>query len=68
MPDLFANITRAPARIGEGNGLFLHDLAAGVSDAAMASKLKAGEYPDLHMTSVQGWRGLVGRFAAWPAC
>lgn len=43
-PDLF----KVPARMGEGNGKFLGDVANGMSREELIRRWKAGEYPDLH--------------------
>jgi hypothetical protein len=61
--DLFTHLEAPkPKRsVGYGNAMFLHDLATGVSDATMRAKYTAGEYPDLHRPSLQGWRKLAGR-------
>lgn len=45
----------------KGNAAFLADLAEGVSDAEMRARWKRGEYPDVHLPSVSGWRKLSGR-------
>lgn len=61
MTDLFTTAPPPPARIGQGNGLFLAHLAAGIPDATMRANFRAGLYPDLHTASVPGWRKLAGR-------
>lgn len=61
MSDLFANLEKPKRNVGYGNAMFLCDLVMGVSDEEMRRKFKAGEYPDLHIPSVAGWRRLAGR-------
>lgn len=58
MDDLFGPPRTKP---GTGNARFLADLAEGVSDAQMRKKFKNGEYPDLGIQYIDGWRQLVGR-------
>lgn len=66
MDDLFTQQPKPKPRVGYGNAMFLCDLADGVSDQTMRAKFKAGEYPDLHLASVQGWRKLFGRTVKEP--
>lgn len=63
MTDLFAqNEAPRPKRnVGYGNAMFLCDLADGVSDPIMRERFKRGDYPDLHIPSVAGWRRMAGR-------
>lgn len=61
MTDLFSTLEKPKPRVGYGNAMFLADLAEGVPDEAMRKKFKGGQYPDLHMPSVNGWRALRGR-------
>lgn len=61
MTDLFADLPKPKPRVGYGNAMFIADLTMGVPDEVMRAKYKAGEYPDLHLPSVKGWRRLAGR-------
>lgn len=48
-------------RVGYGNAKFLSDLAEGVPDEVMRKRFKSGEYPDLGIQYVPGWRKMAGR-------
>ena len=47
--------------IGQGNALFLADLAERIPDTEMRLRFTQGRYEPLHTPSIAGWRRLAGR-------
>jgi hypothetical protein len=60
MADLF-DPTPTIKPIGQGNALFLADLAERIPDTEMRIRFTQGRYEDIHRPSIAGWRRLVGR-------
>ena len=48
-------------RPGTGNGIYLADLAQGISDKTLEANERRGKYPELCQRYKAGWRKMNGR-------